>query len=203
MNSAKSSMKTQFILMMIGASFITMFIACTVFTMDIVDNNKYDIAEFREMLMVDVENQLKDQTLSAISAIETIHKRQLAGEITEEQAKKQAADIVRNMRYEGDGGYFWIDTYEGVNVVLLGRDTEGKSRIDATDPSGRKFIQEMIANGKKTGGGFTDLQFAKPGQTEPLPKKNFTMSYEPYRWVVGTGVWIDYIDGRVEELAKP
>ena len=201
MESAKSSMKTQFILMMIGASFITMFIACTVFTMDIVDNNKMEIAEFRQMLEVDVEDQLKDQTLSAISAIESIHKRQLAGEFTEEQAKIMAADIVRNMRYEGEGGYFWIDTYDGVNVVLLGRtEVEGKSRIDATDPSGRKFIQEMIENGRKSGGGFTDLQFAKPGQTEPLPKKNFTMAYEPYKWVIGTGVWIDYIDNRVSEM---
>ncbi len=201
MDSAKSSMKTQFLLMMIGASFATLFIVATVFTMDIVNNNKTELVEFRAMLTKDVEEQLKNQTLSAISVIDEIHKRQVAGELTEEQAKKQAADIVREMRYEGDGGYFWIDTYEGVNVVLLGRaNTEGKSRIDATDPSGRKFIQEMIENGRKQGGGFTDLMFPKPNQTESLPKKNFTMAYEPYQWVIGTGVWIDYIDARAAEM---
>ena len=201
MDSAKSSMKTQFILMMIGASFVTLFITCTVFTMDIVNNNKSEIAEIRNMLITDIEEQLRNQTLSAISAIDEFHKHQLAGELTEEQAKLFAAETVRNMRYEGDGGYFWVDTFEGVNVVLLGRtDVEGHSRIDATDPSGRKYIQEMIENGRKSGGGFTDLQFPKPNQTEPLPKKNFTMAYEPYGWVVGTGVWIDYIDKRVAEI---
>ena len=201
MDQAKSSMKTQFLLMMIGASIFTLFIAGTVFTMDIMDNNKVTLAEFRQMLTEDVERELKNQTLSAISAIDEFHKRQLAGELTEAQAKLFAAETVRNMRYEGDGGYFWIDTYDGVNVVLLGRaEVEGKSRIDATDPSGRKYIQEMIENGRQSGGGITDLQFPKPNQTEPLPKKNFTMAYEPYQWVVGTGVWVDYIDTKTAEM---
>ena len=201
MEQAKSSMRTQFILMMIGASFVTMFIIDSIFTMDIIDNNKNEIVAFREMLVKDVEEQLKNQTLSAISVIDSVHKRQLAGELTEAQAKTLAADLVREMRYEGDGGYFWVDTYEGVNVVLLGRsNVEGKSRIDSVDPSGRHFIKEMIDNGRQSGGGFTDLQFAKPNQTEPLPKKNFTMAYEPYQWVIGTGVWIDYIDSRVAEM---
>ena len=202
MENAKSSMRTQFILMMLGASFITMFIVDTIFTMDTISNNDTEIEEFRAMLVRDVEDQLRNQTLTAISAIDEIHKRQLAGELTEEQAKKQAADIVREMRYEGDGGYFWVDTYEGVNVVLLGRPTEGKSRIDSVDPSGRYFIKEMIENGRKQGGGFTDLEFAKPNQTEPLPKKNYTLAYDPYKWVIGTGVWIDYIDSRVAEMKE-
>ena len=201
MEQAKSSMRTQFILMMIGASFVTMFIIDSIFTMDIIDSNNAEIVAFREMLTRDVEEQLRNQTLSAISVIDSVHKRQQAGELTEEQAKTLAAGLVREMRYEGDGGYFWVDTYEGVNVVLLGRsNVEGKSRIDSVDPSGRHFIKEMIENGRKSGGGFTDLQFAKPNQTEPLPKKNFTMAYEPYQWVIGTGVWIDYIDSRVAEM---
>ena len=82
-------------------------------------------------------------------------------------------------------------------MVLLGRDTEGKSRIGLTDPTGKQFIKEMIENGRKEGGGYTDLMFAKPNQTEPLPKRNYTASFAPYQWVLGTGVWIDYIDERV------
>lgn len=42
--------------------------------------------------------------------------------------------------------------------------------------------------------------FAKPGETEPLPKRNYTAAFEPYRWVVGTGVWIDYIDHKIAEV---
>ncbi len=196
----KSSMKTQFLLMMIGSSLITMICVSGIFLKDMMGTAKEESEAFRTLLMNDVERELKDQTQAAISVIDTIYKRQQAGLITEEQAKTEAAALVRAMRYEGDAGYFWIDTYEGINVVLLGRqDTEGKSRINATDPTGKQFIREMIDNGRQSGGGYTDLMFAKPNQTEPLPKRNYTAAFEPYGWVVGTGVWIDYIDGQVAE----
>lgn len=199
MDKAKSSMRTQFMLMMIGASFFTMFVVGTVFTMSMISQSEAELVEFRKVLMTDVENELVAQTQIAMSAIDTMYKRQQAGIITEAEARSAAAEVVRNMRYEGDAGYFWIDTYDGINVVLLGRDTEGKSRLDQTDPTGKQFIREMIENGRKSGGGFTDLMFAKPGQSEPLPKRNYTTAFEPYQWVIGTGVWIDYIDARVAE----
>ena len=200
MEKSQSSMKTQFVLMMVAASLATMFVIGTVFTFDIIDNNEQELKAFREMLTSDVQRELKDQTKTAISTIERIYKDQQAGLFSEEQAKRSAANLIRNMRYEGDGGYFWIDTYEGVNVVLLGRDSEGKSRIDLTDPTGKQFIREMIENGRKPDGGFTNLMFAKPNQTEVLPKINYTAAFEPYQWVIGTGVWVDYIDARVAEM---
>ena len=123
------------------------------------------------------------------------------GILTEEQAKKEAADIVRDLRYDDGAGYFWIDTYDGVNVALLGRkETEGKSRINSQDPTGKFFIKEIIENGKKPGGGYSDFMFAKPNQTEPLPKRSFSASFQPYQWVIGTGIWIDYIDGKTAEM---
>ena len=62
------------------------------------------------------------------------------------EARKRAADLVRNLRFD-NGNYFWIDDSNGVNVVLLGRDQEGKTRIDAKDAKGSLFIRELITNG--------------------------------------------------------
>ncbi len=195
------SMKRQFLLMMIGSSLITMLFVGGVFIRDMIIEAQENLNQFRETLTADVESQLKLQTQAAISVIDTIYKRQQAGQLTEAQAKQEAANLIRNMRYEGDGGYFWIDTYEGVNVVLLGRqETEGKSRINLTSSDGKAFIKEMIENGRKDGGGFTDVMFAKPNQEVPLPKKNYTVTFEPYQWVVGTGIWIDYIDEQVAQF---
>ena len=194
----KTSMKTQFLLMMIGSSLITMLFVGGVFIRNMMLNADEQVAEVRATLIADVELQLRTQTQTAISLIDSVYKRQQAGQLTEQQAMTEAADLVRNLRYEGDAGYFWIDTFDGVNVVLLGRqETEGTSRINLTDPQGKQFIKEMIENGRKQGGGFTDLMFAKPNQTEPLPKRNYTAAFDPYKWVIGTGVWIDYIDERV------
>jgi methyl-accepting chemotaxis protein len=159
-----------------------------------IKNNNEQYEAYRSRVVDDIKSKLKEETEIAISTIDKIHEMQLAGIYTESEAKKIAADLVREMRYDNGNGYFWIDTYEGVNVVLLGRDTEGQSRWDSKDPEGNLFIQEMIKNGLKKGGGYTDLMFPKPNETEPLPKMNYTCAYEPYEWVIGTGVWIDNID---------
>lgn len=189
-----SSMKTRFIAIIVGVSLVSIFVLGAIFTYEMIQMKNGEIRDFRKEAEAAVEMRLKQETEIAVSVIDQMHKAQVAGKMTEEQAKKAAADIVRDMRYDDGKGYFWIDTDQGVNVVLLGRDTEGKSRINSKDPSGRLFIQEMIQNGKKEGGGFTDLMFAKPGESTPLPKRNYTVEYKPYHWVLGTGVWIDDID---------
>ena len=180
--------------MVIVAVLLASFVITGYSVLSTISNNKVQVKEYKEQLTTDVKRELRNHTQIAVSIIEEYHKKQENGEMTEEEAKKAAADAIRELRYDDDSGYFWVDTVEGVNVVLLGRDTEGQSRWDAADPSGRKYIQEMIENGKKKGGGYTNLMFAKPNETEPLPKINYTVLYEPYQWVLGTGVWVDDID---------
>lgn len=65
--------------------------------------------------------------------------------VTEDEAKRLASEAVREMRY-GTDGYFWIDTYEGVNVVLLGGAAEGVLRIDSVDANGVSFMKDIIGN---------------------------------------------------------
>ncbi len=193
------SLKGRFVIMVVGTAVLTTLLVSALFITNLISETDRQVETYRRTLTQDVERELKIETESAITIIKQIYDRQQKGELTEEQAKKQAADLVRDMRYDDGAGYFWIDTYEGVNVVLLGRDTEGKSRINLTDPEGRHFIKEMIENGRKEGGGYTDLMFAKPNETTPLPKRNYTATFAPYKWVLGTGVWIDYIDSRIAE----
>ena len=182
----------------VGIAVITAALISAIFIHNMIAESDRQIEIYRQSLTESVERELKLETESAITVLANVYKRQQAGEFTEEQAKKLAADLVRQMRYDDGAGYFYIDTYDGVNVVLLGRDAEGKSRINSQDPEGKYYIKEMIANGRN-GGGYTDLMFAKPNESTPLPKRNYTEAFEPYQWVVGTGVWIDYIDSKVDQ----
>ena len=200
--SGLRSMRTQFILMMVIASLLTMIFVGAIFMGNLFSSSDAEMENYRANLIEDVERELKSETETAISIIDAVYKRQQAGQLTEEQARAEAANLIRNIRYANGEGYFWIDTYEGVNVALLGRaETEGKSRISATDPNGKQYVREMIQVAQ-SGGGFTELMFAKPNTSNPLPKRNYTTTFEPYRWVVGTGVWIDYIDNKVAEAQK-
>jgi len=198
-STMKMSLKNKVIFIVVGISLLTTLCIGMMMVYSMVDESKRQVENYRETLTQDIEKQLKDQTESAVSVINYVYGLQQSGTLTEEQARKEAADRVRAMRYDNGAGYFWIDTYDGTNVVLLGRPTEGKNRMNSVDPNGTHFIEEMIKNGRKEGGGFTDLMFAKPGEDTPLPKRNYTVAFEPYQWVLGTGVWIDYIDTMVAQ----
>ncbi len=190
-----SSIKVLLITTIIAIALVTA-IGIEVFSItNTIRSNAKQTEAYRTRLMEDIQAELRHEVDVVWSMVDQIHGMQESGALSEEEAKKMAADIVRELRYDNGNGYFWIDTSDGVNVVLLGRDTEGNSRWDATDPNGVKYIQEIIGAGLQSGGGYAYFSFAKPNETEPLPKMSYSLLYEPYDWVIGTGVWIDYIDG--------
>lgn len=162
-----------------------------------------DIAIMRQTMMAQFERTLKLQVEGAVSIIESIYKEQQKGILTEQEAKKKAADIVREIRYD-NGNYLWIDTYEGFNIVLLGnKNYEGKVRWEFKDLKGNPVLQDLFNAAKNNGGGgFSDYWFPKPGQSEPLPKRGYVKMFEPYRWTIGTGAWYDSIDAAVLERQR-
>ena len=139
------------------------------------------------------DEQIKAQVDSVISLCQGIYNQYEKGEYTLDEAKKLAADQIRDLRY-GDNGYFWVDTYDGTNVVLLGNDTEGTNRMDAVDANGFAYMQAIISAGRQEDGGFTDYVFPREGETESSPKRAYSKAFEPFGWVLGTGNYTDDID---------
>ncbi|EKQ55026.1 MULTISPECIES: methyl-accepting chemotaxis protein [unclassified Clostridium] len=144
----------------------------------------------------DYDNHIKSEVNSVISLLDSINNKYKKGEYTLDEAKKLSADLVRDLRY-ADGGYFWIDTTDGQNVVLLGSKTEGTNRLNAKDVNGYEMIKEIIKNGMQEDGGYTEYWFPKEGKTEALPKRSYSKYYEPFGWVVGTGNYIDNINDAI------
>ena len=147
------------------------------------------------------DEQIKQQVDNVVSLCQTIYDQYQAGVYTEEEAKKLAADEIRQLRY-GDGGYFWVDQYDGTNVVLLGNDTEGTNRMETKDANGYQMVKEIIRVGQEADGGYTDYVFPKEGETEPSPKRSYSKAFEPFEWVIGTGNYTDYIDDKVASIEK-
>lgn len=189
------------------SSKITLFVllSCTVITLIIGGTAVYTSYSSNNKSIENLEKQMKDsfdlvvksEVETMVSILQEIDKKHQNGEITLEEAKKLGADIIRNARF-GKEGYFWTDTVEGVNVVLLGNATEGTNRYEAQDVKGNYFIKEIIANGRKEGGGFSEWWFPKKDGKDPLPKRGYSLEFKPYGWVVGTGNYIDDIDKAIQ-----
>ena len=147
------------------------------------------------------DSTIKQQVDVVISMLSQINDAYKAGTYTLEEAKKIAADEVRQMRYK-EGGYFWIDQSDGTNVVLLGSDTEGTNRMETKDSKGFQMVKEMIRVAKEDGGGYTDYYFPKEGEKKYSPKRSYSQYFEPFDWVIGTGNYTDYIDSAVAKQNK-
>ena len=113
-------------------------------------NNALDIIE--NDMRSSYDEQIKAQVDNVISLCQSIYNRYEKGEYTLDEAEKLAADQIRDLRY-GNNGYFWVDTYDGTNVVLLGNDTEGTNRMDAVDTNGFAYMQAIISAGRQENGG--------------------------------------------------
>ena len=160
-------------------------------------NNALDIIE--NDMRSSYDEQIKAQVDNVISLCQSIYNRYEKGEYTLDEAEKLAADQIRDLRY-GNNGYFWVDTYDGTNVVLLGNDTEGTNRMDAVDTNGFAYMQAIINAGKQEDGGFTDYVFPREGETESSPKRAYRKAFEPFGWVLGTGNYTDDIDDDVLDV---
>lgn len=192
--------RTKIIIMAVFMLLIMLLLASQAM-MNQITHSRINLEDMEARIRSSYDLNIKNQVQNAVSLINIIYNRQVAGEYTEEEAKKLAADLIREIRY-GDNGYFWIDTYEGVNVVLLGNQTEGTNRYEAKDDKGFEMIKAIIANGRQEGGGYTDYWFPKAGETVALPKRSYSLAFEPYQWVVGTGNYTDYIDEEVAAAQK-
>ena len=180
-----------------------MIATITILTIILISISSLMLERIKNKTMDELDTQLRDdfdvliksEVESVISLLDTIHKKIENGEMSFEEGKKLGETLVRELRYgEDSSGYFWTDTSKGVNVILLGKkEWEGKLRIDLQDTKGNYFIQEIIANALN-GGGYTDYWFPKAEGTEALPKRGYSLYFEPFDWVVGTGSYIDDID---------
>ncbi len=163
------------------------------------------IESYEESMTDGYSMEIKSQVQGALSVIQSYYDRSQAGELTEEEAQKMAADAVRAMRYRDDAsGYIWID---GADYVLVMHpiltEQEGTNRYDLTDQNGVKVTQSVVASAK-AGGGYNEFYFTKSDGVTVAPKIAYAEMFEPWGWAVATGNYVDEmnekIDGRKERI---
>ena len=147
--------------------------------------------------------EIRSQVQSTISILQGEYDSYKAGEKTEEQAKKDAAETIRVMRYRDDeSGYFWIDDTD-YNLVMhpILPDDEGKNRKSLEDQNGVMIIQEIMkVCQSQDKGGYNEFYFTKSDGTTVAPKLAYSEIFEPWNWVVSTGNYIDEMQVEMDNV---
>jgi len=146
----------------------------------------------RASITEDRKAALRDEVETAATMVRGLVAAAKAGKMTEDEAKERAKAMLRLMRY-GKGDYFFVHTYDGINVVHVKSDLEGTDMMDSKDSEGIRFMAELIRVARE-GGGFTSFLYPRPGNPEPKPKIAYAVGIDDWRWELGSGVYVDDIN---------
>ncbi|MCF3639889.1 methyl-accepting chemotaxis protein [Rhizobium sp. TRM95111] len=144
-------------------------------------------------MVVERKSKLAAMDQSMLTLFKLYHGMETSGQLTREEAQARAKDAVRALRYE-DSGYFWINDMKSVIVMHpIKPALDGTDQSGMKDPTGKYIFQEFVkmVQSSPTREGFVDYYWPKPGFEEPVLKYSHVAGFEPWGWIVGTGVYAD------------
>jgi methyl-accepting chemotaxis protein len=132
------------------------------------------------------------------------HRLEAEGKISRQEAQKRAIEAIRAMRYDGTN-YFWINDMHPTMVMHPTKpELDGKDLSDFKDPSGRAIFVEFASVARTPKGDFVSYLWPKPGSDKPVQKLSFVKGFEPWGWVIGTGIYVEDVDAawRKSEIGR-
>jgi signal transduction histidine kinase len=106
------------------------------------------------------------------------------------------------------GGYIFINELEGTPVVMDGTIYDGNFNFwDGSDPKKLEIFKKQVkAAMNDDEGGFFRYEWNKIGSDVDVPKLSYVRYFEPTKWLIGAGLYIDDVERDIasqsEELQK-
>ncbi|MCG8510880.1 MAG: cache domain-containing protein, partial [Rhodospirillales bacterium] len=160
----------------------------------------YSLFEIRVNLLEDRKTKTTHVVHVAEGVIAHYHRLETSGVMTRNAAQNAAIALIRELRYE-DEDYFWVQTYGNVMIMHPIQPTlNGRNLTGYADPNGVRLFERMVDVVTRDGAGFVEYAWPKPGFDEPVPKLSFVKGFEPWRWIVGSGIYIDDVDAIFRQI---
>ncbi|HRF04717.1 methyl-accepting chemotaxis protein [Accumulibacter sp.] len=151
--------------------------------------------ELRKGMLEDRKDKIHALVEVATGVVARFHELAKSGALSEDEAKRQALETVRQMRYANGEYFFVLDSQHQFVMHAAKAALEGKSGADLRDPNGKLFIQELVSVAQASEqGGIVDYSFAKAGSDKAVPKLSYSAHFKPWGWVIGTGIYLEDVD---------
>lgn len=149
------------------------------------------------------KEELKNEMLIVQGSIYGLYKSLKEKESSEDEIKEAIKSELRDVRFFDDkSGYIFIYEYDGTNVLFpISPALEGKNLNHLKDKNGVYVIQDLIKRAKE-GGGIVEYLWPKVANGEPQKKFSYALSFEPYNWMIGTGVYVDNVEQDIAILKE-
>ena len=163
------------------------------------------IPQFEKIILDRKREMLRELTYSAESMINNWYRLEMNGELNRSKAQESAVDQIKTLRY-GDElkDYFWLTDLSPTMLTHPYRpDLNGKDLTEVYDSHNKKLFVEMVNVVKEKGEGFVDYMWQwKDDSTRIVTKLSYVKKFEPWGWVIGTGIYIEDVKEEIAQIEK-
>ena len=160
----------------------------------------YVLPTLRNEIYEQKEIQTRELVNTSIGILNYYYGMAEEGTITETVAQVRARDTIKAMMF-GERGldYYWINDLNNIIIAHpLAPHLEGEDLSGLADPDGVYFIREMTEIGKREGAGYLTYQWQYYDESDRIESKlSYVARFEPWDWIVGTGVYINDVNEAV------
>ncbi|TWJ26433.1 cache domain-containing protein [Geobacter argillaceus] len=154
----------------------------------------------RGLILKEKQATVSSLVQEATTMLASYQKQVDAGMLTREDAQKRAAERIASIRYDGSN-YLWINDMNAKMIMHpIKPDMNGKDLRELKDSNGKDFFMEMVKVCKDKGKGVVEYTWPKPGSSAAVPKISYVELYQPWGWVIGTGIYIDDVTAHMRTI---
>ncbi|MBX9635017.1 MAG: cache domain-containing protein, partial [Magnetospirillum sp.] len=158
------------------------------------------LMQVRHIMIEDRIAKVRNLSEVARDLIKGIDERSKAGEFDQVTAQAMARQAIEQLRFD-KVEYFFAYDFEGNNTAHGSKpERVGKNFIDSKDSNGYAYLKDMITFARQ-GGGPVYYSYPRLGSDVPAPKVSYAIAYDPWRWMVGTGIYIDDVNAEFRSVA--
>lgn len=155
----------------------------------------------QRQMMADRQDRLRTVVEIGRGIVDFYSARAAAGEMTQDDARREALRAVSSVRFEGDN-YLFVTTTDSRMLAHPNQTLIGKDMSETRDPNGFRVIHELSQAAQRGRGEFVPYLWPKAGQSAAVPKLSLASLHPEWQWVIGSGVYIDDVDAALAAVVR-
>ncbi len=163
------------------------------------------LPQVRGMLLEHKKVTIRDITQSVASILAEYDRDVRAGVMDLAGAQRNAIMQIRDIRYGPiNKDYLWItDTLPRMVMHPYRPDLDGQDLREYKDGQGLPVFVEFVRATAVTGAGYVEYLWQwEDEKGKIVPKLSFVTRFEPWDWVLGTGVYLDDVNAEISALTN-
>lgn len=159
----------------------------------------------RQSLLERKREMIRELTNSAWSILAESERAVRTGELSEPEAQQRALERIGALRYgQSQKDYFWVTDMQPRMLKHPYRpDLDNQDVSGFVDIRGRRLFVEFARVAQRDGEGYVEYYWQWNDNPDRItPKQSFVKRFQPWEWVIGTGIYLDDVQAEIAALTS-